>query len=77
LSKTPSNPPRKLFLPIAWAVTLLVSLLPDILFRELTGDLPAWLYWAKVGLMLALLAASLLWKRLRPLWLFAAVLLLV
>ena len=68
---------RNIFIPIAWAVTLLVSLLPDILFRELTGSLPAWLYWVKVGLMLALLLASLLWKRIRPLWLFAAVLLAV
>ena len=68
---------RNIFIPIAWAVTLLVSLLPDILFRELTGSLPAWVYWVKVGLMLALLLASLLWKRVRPLWLFAAVLLAV
>jgi membrane protease YdiL (CAAX protease family) len=72
-----SNPNRRLLLPIAWAVTLLVSLLPDILLRQLTGSLPAWVYWAKVGLILALLAACLLWKRLQPLWLFAAVLLVV
>ena len=68
---------RNIFIPIAWAVTLLVSLLPDILFRELTGSLPAWVYWAKIGMMLALLLASLLWNRLRSLWLFAAVLLAV
>jgi membrane protease YdiL (CAAX protease family) len=72
-SKTRKNP----FIPIAWAVTLLVSLLPDILFRELTGSLPAWLYWAKLGLVIALLLASLVWKNLRPLWLFSAVLLTV
>ena len=72
-SKTRRNP----FIPIAWAITLLVSLLPDILFRELTGSLPTWLYWAKLGLVIALLLACLLWKGLRPLWLFAAVLLTV
>jgi len=68
---------RNIFIPIAWGVTLLVSLLPDILFRELTGSLPGWVYWAKMGLMLALLLTSLLWKQIRPLWLFSAVLLAV
>jgi membrane protease YdiL (CAAX protease family) len=68
---------RGLTLTIAWAATLLVSLLPDILFKELSGNLPAWLYAAKVGLIAVLLLVSLLWKRLRPLWLFFAVLLAV
>jgi membrane protease YdiL (CAAX protease family) len=68
---------RNIFILIAWTMILLVSLLPDILFRELTGSLPAWVYWAKVGVMLVLLLASLLWKRIRRLWLFAAVLLAV
>lgn len=62
---------------VAWGVTLLVSLLPDILFWELTGSLPAWLYWAKVGVILALLVTSLVWKPIRALWLFGAVLLAV
>jgi hypothetical protein len=77
LTSATSKPERKLFIPIAWAITLLVSLLPDIFFRELTGTLPAWLYGAKVILIIALLLACLLWKRLRPLWLFATVLLAV
>ena len=77
MSSPSSNPERKLFLPIAWAATLLISLLPDILFRELTGSLPAWIYWVKVGLILALLFASLLWRPLRSLALFFAVLLAV
>ena len=47
--KTGSN----IFIPIAWSITLLVSMLPDILFRELTGGLPAWLFWTKLGLMLS------------------------
>jgi membrane protease YdiL (CAAX protease family) len=68
---------KTILIIISWAVTLLVSMLPDILFRELTGSLPAWLYWAKVGLVIALLLISLVWKRLRPLWLFSAVLLAV
>ena len=52
---------------VAWAVALLASLLPDILFRELTGTLPAWLFWAKAGLLAALLLAGLVWGRLRSL----------
>ena len=64
-------------LAAAWTATLLVSLLPDILVRELGGNLPTWLYGAKVGLVALLLLVSLFWKRLRPLWLFFAVLLSV
>jgi len=72
-----ATPGRGLRLAAAWTATLMVSLLPDILFRELCGNLPAWLYGAKVGLIALLLLVSLSWKRLRPLWLFFAVLLAV
>ncbi|MFN2186027.1 MAG: CPBP family intramembrane glutamic endopeptidase [Anaerolineae bacterium] len=68
---------KGLRLAAAWTATLLVSLLPDILVRELGGNLPTWLYGAKVGLVALLLLVSLFWKRLRPLWLFFAVLLSV
>lgn len=68
---------KRLYLTVVWATTLLVSLLPDILFKELGGNLPAWLYAAKVGLIVLLLLVSLSWQRLRPLWLFFAVLLAV
>src|SRR5512140_1548781 len=70
-----SHSDRRLFLVVAWGAALLISLLPDILFRQLSGSLPGWLYGAKVGLILALLLISLAWKRLRPLRLFFAVLL--
>lgn len=65
---------KSLYLIIAWIAVLLVSQLPDIFYRELTGNLPFWLYRAKIGLILVLLIVSLLWKRLRGLWLFFAVL---
>jgi len=68
---------RKLFVPIVWAIILLVSLLPDILFREVTGSQPTWLYGSKLVLAVALWLVTLFWKRLRPLWLFAASLLAV
>jgi hypothetical protein len=74
---TGSAADRRLLLALAWGVILLVSLLPDILFVELSGGRPAWLFWAKVGTTAALLGLSLLWRRVRPLWLFFAVLLAV
>jgi hypothetical protein len=61
--------------PVAWAVMLLVSSLPDIIFTELTGSLPAWLYWVKLALVAASLLLSLSWDRLQPLRLFFIVLL--
>lgn len=66
-----------LLLISAWTATLLVSQLPDIIFKELVGNLPTWLYGAKIGLIVVLLLVSLSWKKLRGLWLFLAVLLAV
>lgn len=60
---------------IAWLVMLLVSSLPNILFLELTGSLPNWLFWAKLVLIVALLLGSLFSESLRPLRLFFGVLL--
>lgn len=71
------NSDKKLLTVIVWIVIFLVSLLPDILFRELTGTQPPWLYAVKVGLAAALWLASLRLERLRPLWLFSAALLAV
>ena len=68
---------KRLYLMVAWVTTLLVSQLPDIFFKELIGDLPALSFGAKVSLIVALLLVSLLWKNLRALWLFFAVLLAV
>jgi membrane protease YdiL (CAAX protease family) len=62
------------YVSLAWIITLLVSLLPDILFKEVTGSLPAWLFWTKLGLIGSFLIASLFWKYLHPLRLFFAVL---
>lgn len=64
-----------LLVPIAWGVTLAVSSLPDILFRELGGGLPDWLYGAKIGAVAILLAACAVWQPLRRLWLYLAALL--
>ncbi len=52
---------------LAWAVTLFISDLPDILLRELTGSVPGWLFWGKVGVLVVLAAASLALPAIRPL----------
>lgn len=54
-------------LAVAWAVTLFISHLPDILLRELGGGSPGWLVWSKALLLVVLLAASLSWQAIRPL----------
>jgi membrane protease YdiL (CAAX protease family) len=52
---------------LAWAVMLCVSVLPNALLHELAGGAPAWLKWAKIGLLAALAAATLVASTLRPL----------
>lgn len=75
-SATSTAKPAQHFLAlIAWPLMLFVSMLPDILFRELTGHLPTWLFGAKLALIAALLLGSLFWSKLRPLRLFFGVLL--
>ena len=73
-----NNPNSRTVLSIiAWTVTLFASLLPDIVFRQFTGNLPTWLFWSKAGVLCAGLLASLLLEKLHPLRLFFAVVLLV
>ena len=49
-----------------WVVVLLASDLPNAVWQALIGDPPAWLFWAKVGLLLGLIFASLAWKSIQP-----------
>lgn len=69
--------PKKNLVLIAWIIAILISLLPDILFREITGSLPIWVFWAKVGFGLVFLLLCAILKALRPLWKFSVVLLAV
>ena len=67
-SESAPHPPASA-IAIAWGVTLLISALADILWFELTGAVPLWLLWAKVGLLGALILLSWFWqpiKALRP-----------
>lgn len=47
---------------LAWVGTLLLSILPDVFFRELLGGVPEWLYGAKLALIALLLLFSLFWE---------------
>lgn len=58
---------------VAWSLTILLSWFPDILYYELTGNVPIWLAWVKVGLVFTFIALSLLWKEIRVLRNYALV----
>jgi len=52
---------------VVWVVTLLVSTLPDIVWIELTGSMPSWLTYAKIGFLLVLALITIVWQPVRPL----------
>ncbi len=59
---------------LAWVLLLLGSVLPDVLFDQLTGAVPPWLSWGKIVLFAALFLVSFILDALRPLRSFIAVL---
>lgn len=65
---------KRLNTTFAWGMILLVSDLPDVLFKSFAGSVPGILSWAKVGFLAASMAACLVWPRLRDLRPFAFVL---
>jgi hypothetical protein len=58
---------------VAWATTLLVSSLLDIVCVELVGAAPAWLTSAKMGVLLVVAVAAVIWAPLRSLMNFSFV----
>ena len=69
------SPPGPAWLAgVAWAVMLLVSDLPEIVGHHAGARLPAGLAWAKLGLLLLFLGATIAWRALRPLLGYAVVL---
>lgn len=63
-------PIRKSSVPtlgIAWGIILLFSILPDILFNELAGTTPPWLFWVKLAAFSTCLVLSLVLPSLRSL----------
>lgn len=71
----PKESNKFILIALAWAGMLVVSSLPDILWDSLTGQVPAWLDWAKLISITAFLGLALVWKKLRPLWQYACILL--
>lgn len=59
--------PKPTLTHIAWAVMLLLSMLPNALLHEFGGGAPPWLIWAKLGLLGALIVMTFFWQALRPL----------
>lgn len=62
---------RPLQIGVAWALTLLVSDLPNIVWSRFAPE-PDWLVWPKVALLAVALAIFLAFRNLRPLWRYAA-----
>lgn len=60
---------------IAWMVTLLVSILPAILAKEIFKASLPWLFWVQIGLLAVGVVVALLVKSVRPLWIYFSVLL--
>lgn len=67
LQSSTSKPVSSSLIAIAWLVTLLVSILPEAIFYYTGGPIPAWLLWAKVGLLIVLVILSWPWKQIQPL----------
>jgi hypothetical protein len=59
---TDSNPNILRISLFTWAIVLLVSDLPNAIWQAVLGEPPAWIFWAKVGLLLVLILISLAWK---------------
>ena len=70
----PTSPSNRRIILLAWAILLLGSSLPDILWVELLKTSPAWLLWARLGVFAVLAALSLVVKPLRPVRPFVIVL---
>lgn len=64
-----------MLIAFAWAGMLMASSLPDIFWTTVTGQVPPWLDWAKLISITAFLGLALVWKKLRPLWQYACILL--
>ncbi len=76
MNEQPKDPLRFLTLT-AWTVMFLVSMLTDALLHEFGSGIPAWLIWAKSGLLATLAVTAILYKPLRLLRNFALIMLVI
>lgn len=72
-SSTSDTSQRRFLILLAWAVMLLVSDLPNIVWDRLINGEPSWLLWGKVGLLIIFFMLCLVWKKIRPLLQYAAI----
>jgi membrane protease YdiL (CAAX protease family) len=70
-----SKPQSQALIIAAWMIMLIVSMLPNIVLREVFGiSNTAWLIWPKVGFLAILVAAGFFWQAIRPLRSFLIIL---
>lgn len=72
---SPGSSRTRLLVFSAWASILLLSDLPEIAWKTLFGQIPGRLLWAKLGVLVVFLGLCLAWRRIRPLWPYAFVML--
>lgn len=71
----PSQSEKRLLIFFAWLSILIISDLPDIFLKYLTGSVPSWIFWGKTGFMLMFLLTCMLFKKLRLLLPYAFIML--
>ncbi len=57
----------RILIAFAWIFTLFASMLPDMIWNQLIGDTPAWLFWLKAIALVIIIVLGWVWKGLRPL----------
>jgi len=68
---------RSTLLVVTWIGTLLATFLPDIIWREFVSGDASSVLGARIGILLALLALSFLWRTIRPLRRYFVILLVL
>jgi membrane protease YdiL (CAAX protease family) len=64
---------RRWLIIIAWTSILLISDLPDVIFKAVTGQVPVWLFWAKIAVIVCFAGLCFVWKTIRPLLPYAII----
>lgn len=66
---------KRLLICFAWFSILMISDLPDIFCKYLSGSVPSWIFWGKTGFMVVFIITCLIVKKLQPLMPYAFVML--
>ncbi len=64
---------KRWLITFAWGSILLISDLPDVLFNAITGQVPAWLAWAKIATIVIFAILCAIWKTIRLLLPYAVI----